>query len=96
MSDRQAYLEAFHLGRAFGENDPGQQEQEGVDHQAVHGLSVQEQAGADGFNHGLRILVREFKSEDIHSEKSLRFHFQPYSQKHKLVRPLLIPQCLCV
>lgn len=43
----QLYLEGGHLGGAPDEKDPGQQEEEGVGHQLVHGLPVQEQAGVD-------------------------------------------------
>lgn len=44
---KQSYLEAVHLGRTLGENYPGQQEEKRVNHQAIHGLPIQEQAGVD-------------------------------------------------
>jgi len=61
------YLEAFHLGRALGENYPGQQEEEGVDYQAIDRFPIQEQTGVDGLNQSLGFLVKRIR--DIYKEK---------------------------
>lgn len=53
-----SYLEAVHLGGALGEDDASQQEEEGVGHQAVHCLPIQEQAEVDGLNQGPRLPVK--------------------------------------
>lgn len=43
-----SYLEAIQLGRAVDQQDPGQQQEEGIPHQAVHGLSIQEKTAEQG------------------------------------------------
>lgn len=59
VTEGRSYLEAGHLGGALGENDSGQQEEEGVGHQAVHRLPIQEQAGVDGLHQGLGLPARD-------------------------------------
>lgn len=59
MIERQIYLEGDHLGGAFGENNPGQQEEEGVGNEAVHRFPIQEQARVDRLNQVLRLTVQD-------------------------------------
>lgn len=61
VTERPSYLEAVNLGGTLGENNSGQQQEEGVGHQAVHRLPIQEQAGVDRLNRGLVLPVKDMQ-----------------------------------
>lgn len=68
--EKQPYLEAVHLGRTFGEDYPGQQEEKRVNHQAIHRLSIQEQAGLDTICQRLRLLENRNKNTRLYYQSS--------------------------
>ena len=61
VAEKGSYLEAVHLGGALGENDAGQQEEEGVSHQGVHRLPIQQQAGVDRVHQGFGLQVKNIQ-----------------------------------
>lgn len=58
VTEQRPHLQVAHVLAALGEDDPGQQQQQRVGHQAVHGLSIQQQTAVQVLQPRRRLRLR--------------------------------------